>query len=1063
MSSTAWTSGISNNFIRADLAALTAGGTLTYSGVLQILNDVASKGAVTSSELSDLKLIATEFNTNISVSIYVASIYSQLVSGSPANATWTGGTNAPVALGNLQVGTTQIQMNELIGKWFLGTDLPDPTKTSGAVPTYYVPKWNLYGQTGLPQITDVNQGNPGDCVAESTMVQLALHQPGDLQNMFVSEGNGIYGVRFYIGGNEMWVTVNSSIPKNSNGTLPYNYNNISDSSLWAELLEKAFVQLGSTGLINHPAVNSYQNISGNNMDNVLKIFNGSNSYDFKYTDTYWSKEKNALLYAIQNNEDILICSYVQTYGSNGKSNFETSHCESIVGYDQATDMFIIRNPWGVGGASQDWNTQFEASMSDIAAVQGSISMGVPANEGVLFDTARQAISAGASVKVSDLVFVTSRAPVSSYMLMPLGGVQINLNGAQNIASASQASLGEIVVAASDLSKLTLQSLSSASFGKFEIAASINNVWSNLSSISLDIKKTPFSITQNFSLAIGYNQTVSVSSFFNAPPQSAGVTEYTFQFDVSAGTINLNGAKNLSTYSNQYDVSASDLSKLTYTAPVGADADTVQVSAYSSSADYWTPWTSLNFNVGSANVAGAISANLNGYMSSLYTIADTSANIFGNLDTVQSLLNTGFVHHIVSSDPSAQSPNSATAVQSPTITSTQFRNDAGVLAALQGNYHFSVSGVSVADALNLSTNLTPANLANVSISDSAANVGARLDALQKIAAPGFLSSVTLTDAGSPTITVSSQQVTADSLVLKEIVSPHLVQLLGSASPPSNATVVGTAANDVLNGSNAVFWGGAGNDTITGLSGVNTAAYSGALNRYTITNNAGVITVIDSVLGGEGADTLKNIQHLQFSDFSINTNMSAEAAKLPASAVNSLVELYVAYFARTPDATGLSYWIDKAAAGESLTNIAKEFYNAGVQYSSLTGYSSTMTNGDFIKLVYVNVLDRTGATAPPAADVTYWDNQIQTGATTKEGLIQTMLTAAHGFANDPTWGWVPQLLNNKITVGYQSAVTYGLDYNSPTDAISKGMAIAQAVTATDTLAAVGLIGVAGNVHL
>jgi hypothetical protein len=319
MSSTAWTSGISNNFIKADLAALTAGGTLTYSGALQILNDVASKGAVTSSELSDLKLIGTEFNTNISVSSCVASIYSQLVSGSPANGTWTGGTNAPVALGNLQVGTTQIQMNELIGKWFLGTDLPDPTKTSGAVPTYYVPKWNLYGQTGLPQITDVNQGNTGDCVAESTMVQLALHQPGDLQNMFVSEGNGIYGVKFYIGGNEMWVTVNSSIPKNSNGTLPYNYNNISDSSLWAELLEKAFVQLGSTGLINHPAVNSYQNISGNNMDNVLKIFNGSNSYDFKYTDTYWSQEKNALLYAIQNNEDILICSYVQTFGSNGKS------------------------------------------------------------------------------------------------------------------------------------------------------------------------------------------------------------------------------------------------------------------------------------------------------------------------------------------------------------------------------------------------------------------------------------------------------------------------------------------------------------------------------------------------------------------------------------------------------------------------------------------------------------------------------------------------------------------------------------------------------------------------
>ena len=76
---------------------------------------------------------------------------------------------------------------------------------------------------------------------------------------------------------------------------------------------------------------------------------------------------------------------------------------------------------------------------------------------------------------------------------------------------------------------------------------------------------------------------------------------------------------------------------------------------------------------------------------------------------------------------------------------------------------------------------------------------------------------------------------------------------------------------------------------------------------------------------------------------------------------------------------------------------------------------------------------------------------------------MLTAAHTFTNDPTWGWVPQLLNNKVTVGYQAAVTYGLDYNSSSDAITQGMAIAHAVTPTDTSAAVGLIGVAGHVFL
>ena len=282
-------------------------------------------------------------------------------------------------------------------------------------------------------------------------------------------------------------------------------------------------------------------------------------------------------------------------------------------------------------------------------------------------------------------------------------------------------------------------------------------------------------------------------------------------------------------------------------------------------------------------------------------------------------------------------------------------------------------------------------------------------------------------------------------------------------PAGVTVAGTSGNDVLTGSNAVFWGGPGNDTITGTSGVNTTAYSGSLNQYTITNNGGVIAVADNISGPDGTDTLTNIQHIQFTDYSINTTMKAEAAKLPTATVNSLTELYVAYFARTPDATGLSYWIDKAAAGESLTAISKEFYNAGVQFSALTGYSATMSNSDFIKIVYANVLDRTGATAPPAADIAYWDNQIQTGATTKEGLIQRMLSDAHSFANDATWGWVPQLLNNKIAVGYQAAVTDGLDYSSPTDAITKGMAIAQAVTPTDTSVAVGLIGVGANIHL
>jgi hypothetical protein len=44
-----------------------------------------------------------------------------------------------------------------------------------------------------------------------------------------------------------------------------------------------------------------------------------------------------------------------------------------------------------------------------------------------------------------------------------------------------------------------------------------------------------------------------------------------------------------------------------------------------------------------------------------------------------------------------------------------------------------------------------------------------------------------------------------------------------------------------------------------------------------------------------------------------------------------------------------------------------------------------------------------------------------------------------------------------VGESFAVAQGLSYETPADSIAKGMAIAQAVTATDTSAAIKLIGV------
>ena len=119
---------------------------------------------------------------------------------------------------------------------------------------------------------------------------------------------------------------------------------------------------------------------------------------------------------------------------------------------------------------------------------------------------------------------------------------------------------------------------------------------------------------------------------------------------------------------------------------------------------------------------------------------------------------------------------------------------------------------------------------------------------------------------------------------------------------------------------------------------------------------------------------------------------------------------------------------------------------------------MTDSDFIKKIYANVLGRTEThNPPPAADVKYWADNIANGSSTRGSLVDSMLNSAHTFKGNSTWGWVPDLLDNKISVANKFAVDLGLNYNAPNDSITHGMAIAAAVTATDTAAAIALIGV------
>ncbi len=287
-------------------------------------------------------------------------------------------------------------------------------------------------------------------------------------------------------------------------------------------------------------------------------------------------------------------------------------------------------------------------------------------------------------------------------------------------------------------------------------------------------------------------------------------------------------------------------------------------------------------------------------------------------------------------------------------------------------------------------------------------------------------------------------------------------VGGSSPFSETTAtetltiashLGTSGSETISGDSAndIIVGGLGNDTIDGGVGADVADYQSSLSDYAIIKSGSQYYVS----GVDGNDTLLNVEKLTFNDFSVNlTIQGAATSGVTADEVNKIAELYVAYFNRVPEADGLEYWINTYKNGVSMADISRTFYDVGIQYSELTGYTSSMSLESFIGVVYQNVLGRNEV---DAGGLEFWVTSITEGRQTRQDLVASILSAAHTYKLDPDWHHVPDLLDNKIVVANYFAVQNGLNYLSPEDSITQGMAMAAGITSTDTTAAIELIGV------
>jgi len=116
--------GLQDTKLAALVKSLDADGSISRQDAMQLLQSTVAGGTLSAVDLTDLKTI--DFDAaQLNMPDYVRVLTGDIVNGSAANALYQGQT-----LGNLKAGSTATQMNELIGKWFLGADHPTLCNTS---------------------------------------------------------------------------------------------------------------------------------------------------------------------------------------------------------------------------------------------------------------------------------------------------------------------------------------------------------------------------------------------------------------------------------------------------------------------------------------------------------------------------------------------------------------------------------------------------------------------------------------------------------------------------------------------------------------------------------------------------------------------------------------------------------------------------------------------------------------------------------------------------------------------------------------------------------------------
>lgn len=173
---------------------------------------------------------------------------------------------------------------------------------------------------------------------------------------------------------------------------------------------------------------------------------------------------------------------------------------------------------------------------------------------------------------------------------------------------------------------------------------------------------------------------------------------------------------------------------------------------------------------------------------------------------------------------------------------------------------------------------------------------------------------------------------------------------------NTTIAGGGGSDMI----VLAGSGTGTTTVDGGSEFDQLNIARSADQISSEITNGVLTVTDLITGA--ITHAKNVEYISL--------LNGDAIVMCADSDQATIaQMYESFFGHAADGSGLQYWFEHHAAGESMDSIAADFAKAGNFDSGNTD------NADFVEQLYVNTFGH----ASDADGKAYWVKELDDGAT------------------------------------------------------------------------------------